>query len=61
MTRKQVADILRQMERVRELAHEVESKKRARQFLTEYRRMWKAISPYVTGKKPYSEPKAKAA
>jgi hypothetical protein len=43
-----------QMERVREMSYEAETKREEKQFLREYRSMFKMIAPYLNGTKPYA-------
>jgi hypothetical protein len=37
------------------MSHEADSKKEERRLNREYGQMWKAIEPYVAGKKPYTD------
>jgi len=53
MTREQVSRTLRYMEQLRENSHEAETPAEERRKTKEYGRLWKAIEPYVTGRKPY--------
>lgn len=55
MTRDDVARTLRMMETCRMVSYEAETKKEERRLNCEYSQMWKAIQPYVSGKKPYSD------
>lgn len=55
MTRDEVARQLRMMERLREMSYEAESKREERRMIKQYGQMHKAIEPYITGKKPYSD------
>lgn len=55
MTRDDVARTLRFMERIREDSYEAETKREERRLVREYAKMHKAIEPYITGKKPYSD------
>lgn len=54
MTRDDVNRVLRQMERVRELSYEAETKAAEKRLTREYKLMWQAIEPYVTNKIPYA-------
>lgn len=55
MTRDQVNSILRQMEHVRELSYEAETRAEERRLDKEYGRLSKSIEPWITGKRPYSD------
>lgn len=56
MTRDDVARTLRMMETCRMMSYEAETKKEERRLNREYGQMWRAIEPYVSGKKAYTEP-----
>ena len=55
MTREEVNRRLMHMEQLREWSYEADTRAEERRMTAEYGRMWKAIEPYVTGKKPYSD------
>ena len=55
MTRDQVNRMLRTMEHVREMSYEADTKAEEKRLCREYARMHKAIEPYITGKKQYSD------
>lgn len=57
MTREDVARELRMMEQVRHDSYEAETSKEEKRLTSLYGKMAKAIEPYITGKKPYSEPR----
>ena len=55
VTRDDVARTLRMMETCRMMSYEAETKKEERRLNRQYGQMWKAIEPYVSGKKPYRD------
>lgn len=55
MTRADVERTLRMMETCRELSYEAESKREEARLVREYKAMWKAIEPYVSGTTPYAD------
>lgn len=55
MTRAEVNRMLGYMETCRELSYEAETKSEERRLIREYSQMSKAIMPYITGKKPYTD------
>lgn len=54
MTREQVNKTLMQMERVREMSYEAETKREEKQLYREYGEMLKMITPYLNGTRPYA-------
>lgn len=55
MTRAEVNRMLGYMEACRELSYEAESKAEERRLIREYNQMSKAVMPYITGEKPYTD------
>lgn len=57
MTREQVNNTLRYLERLREDSYEADAKAE-KQMVREYGRIWRTIEPYVSGKVPYTQPES---
>lgn len=55
MTRDDVARTLRMNEHCRELSYEANSKREEGRLVREYKAMWKAVEPYVSGTTPYAD------
>lgn len=55
MKRREVEQQLRLMEHCRHLSYEAETKREEARLIRQYNMMWRAIKPYVEGKKPYSD------
>ena len=58
MTRDQVNSILRQMEQIRMESYECETDAQVKKLDAQYGRLWRAIEPYINGRKPYTDEKA---
>lgn len=57
MTRDDVSRTLSHMERIRMDSYEADTKAEERQLTAEYGRLWRAIEPYVSGRRPYKAPR----
>lgn len=55
MKRADFEQTLRMMEHVRHLSYEAETKREERRLIREYSAMHRAIAPFVTGKKTFSD------